>query len=222
MKELKLDENIHQNKTISEILPTVSKIFDSILNGDDWMEEFYMHPLGFFYCRLFNSEEFQIRLHIWEVDYKKKEDLFIHDHYYDLCSWVLCGKIVDYTYSIKRVKEKTKYARFTSNYKYGNNIRTLQRTTEFYQIERVLKKEITGGEKYFISKGMFHSNDIIFENTDITVTIVIGYNYNQSHSPNVIGLYDNKVYQENDPQKVSKEKVINIIEKAKTEIFSVP
>ena len=77
---IQLADIIDYNKSIDEVLPVVKEIFNLIINEGSWSEEFYLHPLGFYYCRLFDNNENQIRLHIWERNYPVKKDLYILFH----------------------------------------------------------------------------------------------------------------------------------------------
>lgn len=210
---------INQNKSITDILPSVSDIFNLIINQKKWVSEFYLHPLGFYYCRLFDNGENQIRLHIWEPGYPVKKDLFIHDHYYDLCSWVLCGKILDFSYSVEKTIEISEFTKFTSSYINGNDIRTLNRTDEYQKVNRSLERLLVKGEKYIIPKGTFHSNKIFFDISELTVTLVYTFNNNADHSPNVIGFSKNEIYLENNPEKITSLKVQTLIERANFCIF---
>ncbi len=209
---------IDQNKTVDEVLNIAKDIFDLILTQDKWTNDFFLHPLGFHYCRLFYNEQHQVRLHIWEPNYPVKKDLFIHDHFYDLCSWVLCGEIVDYTYEVDPTNEKTDYCMFTSSYRTDKNVRTLAKTDNFLSVkikeERIIKKN----EKYIIPRDTFHSNRILFEQSDLTTTFVFTFNHKDNHSPNVVGLSKNEVYFESDPMRISPDKVKELINKTAANI----
>jgi hypothetical protein len=206
-------KSIGQNKTIDEVLNIVQNVFDLIVNQDKWINDFYLHPLGFYYCRLLYNEEHQVRLHIWEPNYKVKEDLFIHDHFYDLCSWVLCGKIADYTYEVIPTNEKTDYCMFTSSYLTDKNVRILTKTDNFLYIKMKEKRIIKKNEKYIIQRDTFHSNKILFDQSDLTTTFVFTFNHKDNHSPNVVGLSKNNVYLESDPMRISPDKVKELINK---------
>jgi hypothetical protein len=204
---------IDQNKTIDEILTIVKDIFDLMVNQDKWTNDFFLHPLGFYYCRLFYNEKHQVRLHIWEPNYPVKKDLFIHDHFYDLCSWVLCGEILDYTYEIEPTIEKTDYCMYTSSYRADKNFRTLEKTNIFLSVKQNEGRIIKKNEKYIIHRDTFHSNRILFDHSDLTATFVFTFNHKDNHSPNVVGLSKNEVYYESAPVRISPDKVKELINK---------
>lgn len=216
-----LFELIDQSKTHEQILSCVKNIFDEILNEKKWTTEFFLHPLGFYYCRLGERTTNQLRLHIWKSDYKVKEDLFIHDHYYDLCSWVLCGKILDYSYSVLPGNKKSMYTKFVSGYIENENRRVLRRTDKFKSVEKNGERTILKGQKYSILKESYHSNIVLFDESEITATLVFTYNHKDNHAPNVIGLYTDKDYMEDDPISISEIEIKQLIEIAKKEIFKI-
>ena len=209
---------IDQNKTIDEVLNLAKEIFDSILNQEKWSNDFFLHPLGFHYCRLFHNDKHQIRLHIWEPNYPAKEDLYIHDHFYDLCSWVLCGKIKDYTYEVKPTDKKSDYCMFSSSYRTDKNVRTIAKTENFLSVKMKEERIIGRNEKYIIPRDTFHSNKILFDESDLTTTFVYTFNHKDNHSPNVVGLSKNGIYAESDPVRISPEKVKELIRKTKFNI----
>lgn len=204
---------VDQNKTLEEVLNITKDIFDLIMNQDKWTNDFFLHPLGFYYCRLFYNDEHQVRLHIWEPNYPVKKDLFIHDHFYDLCSWVLCGEIVDYTYKVEPTIEKTDYCIFTSSYRTDKNVRTLTKTDTFLSVKMKEERIIIRNEKYIIPRDTFHSNRILFDRSDLTTTFVYTFNHKDHHSPNVVGMSKNEVYIENAPVRISPDKVKELINK---------
>lgn len=216
---LDLFDFIDQNKNHEDIISCIENIFEEILQGE-WDNKFYLHPLGFYYCRVAERQGNQIRLHIWEANYSMKKDLFIHDHYYDLCSWILIGKILDYTYSVLPTKEKSTYTKFISGYIDNENNRNLNRTDEFQNVEKIAERILKKEQKYFIPKETYHSNKVLFDESQITATLVYTFNHNENHSPNVIGLSANENYLEDKPIPISENKIKRLIEIAKKEIFN--
>lgn len=204
---------IDQYKTVDEVLNLAKDIFDLIVNQDKWTNDFFLHPLGFHYCRLFYNDEHQVRLHIWKPNYPVKKDLFIHDHFYDLCSWVLCGEIVDYTYEVEETNEKSDYCMFTSSYRADKNVRTLAKTDKFLSVKMKEERIIKRNEKYIIPRDTFHSNKILFDQSDLTATFVFTFNHKENHSPNVVGLSKNEDYFESARVRISPHKVKELINK---------
>jgi|GEM_PF-1341599 len=221
MKRHSILAEVDQHKTVDEIMLVAKDIFALILETGLWQDQFFLHPLGFYYCRLFADDDHQIRLHIWEPNYPVKKDLFIHDHFYDLCSWVLCGKILDYTYSVEATDKISKYTMFTSSYLTDKNVRTLARTNAYHTVNKIEEKIIEKNNKYVIPRDTFHSNIILFEESDLTVTFIFTYNHKKNHSPNVIGLSSNEMYFETDPINISPSKVKILVEKAIGNIWKI-
>lgn len=217
--ELNLFDLINQHKPHDEILSLIKTIFEQILYKDSWTNEFYLHPLGFYYCRLAENPKNQIRLHIWIPGYPMKQDLFIHDHYYDLCSWILCGKILDSSYEVLPSKNKSSYTKFTSGYIDNENNRILYRTEEFQTVKKIKEKTLIKGQKYFIPKEQYHSNQVFFDESEITATLVFTYNHKENHSPNVIGLSTNEYHLEDRPKPISISEIKKIIKICKAEVF---
>ena len=205
---------------ITDAKDIVKNVFRSILLEEQWHEEFYLHPLGFYYCRLFLSSSEQVRLHIWAPDYIKKQDLFIHDHYYDLCSWVLCGTIRDYAYSVKPSNVPTQHIVYTSGYHADQNIRTIAPTSEYKLVSVEAERLIVAPKKYFISRETFHANEVLFDQAELAVTLVYAYNYKAEHRPNIIGQAGAEHGGENESEIQSEVKVTDLIQKAEKIIFS--
>lgn len=176
------------NKSFDEVKNVVLKFIKEYLENENHQVKFYKHPLGFFYTRIIQEKDVQIRLHIWTKNYQIKEDLFIHDHYYDLKSWVLCGEIEDFTYKLKKSEDNSSLAKYVGSYSESENYRYLKLTNEYYTIISKTSKIITSGNLYSIDKSKFHSNKIHFKNSNITSTLVYTFNPNKNHEPVVLGL----------------------------------
>jgi hypothetical protein len=212
---------LNEQTEIAEANAVVKKIFRSMLLEGQWKDEFYLHPLGFYYCRLFSGPSEQIRLHIWQQGYIKKDDLFIHDHYYDLCSWVLCGAIRDFAYSVTPSAVPTEHVLYKSGYGADPNIRTIEATSEYRSVAIKKERLLVAPKKYFISRDTFHSNEIKFDQAELTVTLVYGFNYKEEHRPNIIGWAGGAEEQEDEskPEMQPQAKVEDLIRKAEKIIF---
>ncbi|KIC00762.1 hypothetical protein OA88_17745 [Flavobacterium sp. JRM] len=180
-------KRLTENSTFQEILNIVKPIIEEYIQSNNSNLIFYKHPLGFYYARLYESDKVQIRLHIWQKNFTLKEDLYIHDHYYDLNSWILSGKIVDYIYEISDSKSKGEYVKYVGSYNKNENNRVLKKTNEYYNILNISERYLNRGDKYSIKKNQFHSNKITFEDYTITSTLVYTHNPNLLHSPTVLG-----------------------------------
>ncbi len=209
---------INEEKSFSEIIPSVIELLKEVsLKTDNFT--FSLHPLGFYYCRLLETDTNQIRLHIWEKGYKQKQDLFIHDHYYDLCSWIILGKIEDINYTVTKSDQREKYSRFIASYGNDENSRQIERTDEYLKVVEIDRRIIVAGQKYFIQRDTFHSNNIIFEETEFTVTIAFAYNYKTAHEPNVIGFAENQIHKVEELINVSSENIKFIIDKIIADLY---
>lgn len=171
-----------------------------------------MHPLGFIYSRIYSSENEQLRIHIWPKNYKRKEDFYIHDHYYDLSSWILLGEIKDLLYDISVKKNNGEFIIYEGSYNGNENYRYLKPSSSFCNILNIEERYFTKGDKYFIEKSKYHSNEIIFKNSDYACTLVLTQNPNKIHSPKVLSKIKQSEIIEETPTLMSYKEMKLIIE----------
>lgn len=188
---------ITSKSTYEEVRDFVLSFFIDFLINENYEKKFHLHPLGFYYSRIFNSENEQLRIHIWNKNYKQKDDLYIHDHYYDLNSWILLGKIKDTLYDVSIKENCGELILYQGSYNDDENYRYLNPSNLFCNILNKEERIFSKGESYFIKKNQYHSNEIIFENSEYTCTLVLTQNPNIIHSPNVLGkLKQDKIIEE--------------------------
>ncbi|WP_448138441.1 hypothetical protein [Sphingobacterium siyangense] len=178
---------ITASSTFAEVRNFINTFLNEYLSREGNEIEFYLHPLGFIYSRIFTSENEQLRIHIWPKNYSKKDDLYIHDHYYDLNSWILLGEIKDLLYDVSVTTNTGKFIVYEGSYNDNENYRYLKPSNLFCNIIKIKERLFTKGDKYFIEKSKYHSNEIMFKDSDYTCTLVLTQNPNRVHSPKVLG-----------------------------------
>lgn len=176
--------------------------------------DFFLHPLGFHYCRLIDTQKNQLRLHFWEADYHAKDDLYIHDHFYDFCSWILNGTIVNYEYQITPSSGESKYTLFKSKYLANRDERTVERTDLFQNVDLIRTSHLFKGSQYFIKRNTFHSNKVLVSLNDIAVTCVYTFNHNEDNAPTIIGYSSNSRYEESKPIPIDLGQIKDICKRA--------
>ena len=62
---------------------------------------------------------------------------------------------------------------------------------------------------------------ILFDESEITATLVFTYNHKDNHAPNVIGLNIGRSYLEDDPKSIPEIDIKHLIKMAKMEIFKI-
>lgn len=205
-------KTITSNSTYEEVKYFLNFFFNEYLVKEINDIKFYLHPLGFIYSRIYSSENEQLRIHIWPKNYKRKEDFYIHDHYYDLSSWILLGEIKDLLYDISVKKNNGEFIIYEGSYNGNENYRYLKPSSSFCNILNIEERYFTKGDKYFIEKSKYHSNEIIFKNSDYACTLVLTQNPNKIHSPKVLSKIKQSEIIEETPTLMSYKEMKLIIE----------
>ena len=169
---------------------------------------FIWHPLGFIMCKISNEDKKIIRLHIWP-DNKcciQKPTWLIHDHFFDLKSWVLKGTITNIEYIVGEFDNS--FQVYNTIYEKDKSIliKTKQRLS-ILESKRYLIKE---GESYDVYAGQLHKS-ISSSNTTVTICETV----NQFNlKPRVLGACsgrDRYSYTRNVVSKVELEAITNKI-----------
>ncbi|WP_291064260.1 hypothetical protein [Empedobacter sp. UBA3239] len=205
-------KTISANSTYTEVKHFITSFFNEYLKIEMQDVKFYLHPLGFIYSRLYSSENEQLRIHIWLKDYKKKNDFYIHDHYYDLNSWILLGEIKDLLYDISEKENSGEFIIYEGSYNENENYRYLKPSNLFCDILKTEERYFTKGDKYFIQKRKYHSNEIMFNDSDYACTLVLTQNPNKIHSPKVLSKIKKSEIIEETPSLISYSDMKLIIE----------
>ena len=155
----------YRSKNISEISKSCNEIIKK-LSANDLM----IHPLGFYYCNLFefeNSEKF--RIHIWSNNSERVKPLMdIHNHYYNVISYVVTGHLLNTLYNLSQAKPYSHSLYLGSYDKYGKRI--LKKTNENYNLKEIVKNKIDFGNLYVIDKSEIHKGEV--PASEFTITIV--------------------------------------------------
>ncbi len=127
---------------------------------------FNWHPLGFIMCKISNEIKKTIRLHIWPENKRciQKPTWLIHDHIFDLKSWVLKGAITNIEFITGEFDNSFQVYNTIYDKDKSILIKTNQRLS-ILESKRYLIKE---GESYDVYAGHLHKS-ISSNNTTVTV-----------------------------------------------------
>lgn len=152
-----LRKNFIQLNTKETILQ-VEALISCIKNTDLLKDKLYKHPLGFCYSTLYQFEnKDSFRLHIWYNNMNiKLSNLFIHNHYYTITSFIIMGKMLNTTYNIYPASNKSTHTKYIGSYK-NRNERILQKSKENYIITKRNEMEINPKKFYKILKSEYHT-----------------------------------------------------------------
>lgn len=202
--------NSFQEKNLKDLKTKTQQLIHFLINEGANKFDFFYHPLGFIYCKLYVSENPNevVRLHIWDPEFHKTTtELDIHTHYYKINSFVIKGEIVNEIYSenIDYSEDPKKYYIYKGEYL--NNDRILKKTDSFLKLIKSNKEIIKQNELYKIELNTFHKG--YPSNFDeLTATIVFNENH-QAPNPIIVGtenLLNNILFKTNhvDPSIVQK------------------
>jgi hypothetical protein len=143
---------------------------------------FVWHPLGFLMCKLSQEEGRNIRLHIWPDNNDKVQEpaWLIHDHLFELKSWVLAGSIENIEYEV--VPGKSNYSIYHASYEHNRSI--LNRTEKTVNIIERNRFVVDAGDVYQVATGVLHQSVSLYSGTAVTVCETIDKHENQ---PAIVG-----------------------------------
>jgi hypothetical protein len=152
---------------INRNIEQISKSCDLII-GHLGKQNLILHPLGFYYCNLFdfcNGEK--IRIHIWSDKGKRINPLMdIHNHYYNVVSYVFRGSVYNTLYNVKETKPYT-HSLYEGSYdKSGKRI--LKKTNKKFNLNPLKKQRVAEGELYIIDKSEVHKGEVLESEFSIT------------------------------------------------------
>jgi hypothetical protein len=157
-----------RKKDIEELSKNASQLLVEFSKGY-LRDKLRIHPLGFFFTRLhqFSNNE-TIRIHIW-FDKKniKKPFMDIHNHFYNISSFIVTGAVSNTLYKVLTTKPFT-HSSFAGSYR-ANEIRILKSQKEYYNLEEIETKIINEGELYEIKKSEVHKGESVNENLTISL-----------------------------------------------------
>jgi len=148
------------------------------------------HPLGFIYIELAKEDSAIYRLHIWakDVRYTQEPNWPIHNHIYDIESYLIIGKIKQTTYNLVNAKENPSYPLYKIKYTKKGTIKEKLKESTDLEISDI--KILNTGESYSFPKESFHRIDV--PNDSLTATLVKSSAINNNNSPIVVATEENK------------------------------
>jgi hypothetical protein len=151
------------------------KILQNVLSSTDFlMGKLRYHPLGFIYARIHefsNNETF--RIHMWNNQSKIQEPIMnIHNHFYDVNSYVLCGMVFNELYEVTNDNHPT-HSVYSGSY-IDDKTRVLSKTEMNKNLAIIERQIISEGSLYSIVKKEIHSGGNV--NDELTITIVFSEN----------------------------------------------
>ncbi|USH04374.1 hypothetical protein K6Q96_21800 [Grimontia kaedaensis] len=128
---------------------------------------FTWHPLGFMMATLLDEGREKIRLHLWTNTFDKaqKPTWLIHDHKFDLTSWVLSGSIKNIEYKDLALPET--HQLYSVSYSSTGSV--LTKLDKVYSLAVDKTQEVNEGEAYRISAGTFHQSLSLSSKTTVTI-----------------------------------------------------
>jgi hypothetical protein len=132
------------------------------------------HPLGFIYGKLHEFSNLEVlRIHIWNTTSKVQDPIMnIHNHFYDVNSFVFRGVLSNDLYKINELAEPT-HSIYSGSYT-NESTRILTKTESKKNIHLEQRQIISKDNLYFIKKNEIHLGDNV--NNEITITFVFSEN----------------------------------------------
>jgi hypothetical protein len=163
-----------KEKNIVLIREKLLLIQDVFSKTDFLLGKLRYHPLGFIYYKMYefsNNETF--RIHIWNGHSKIQEPTMdIHNHFYDVNSFVLNGILYNDLYEVIKDNEST-HSIYSGSY-VNETTRILTKTAFDKNIRFLGRQIISKDNLYSIKKSEIHSGGNI--NDEISITIVFSEN----------------------------------------------
>ena len=162
-----MNNKLSHKDWISALNNNELSVVDIIEAGMKFGQKFSWHPLGFILCKLSEEREKKIRIHIWPNDNDRVQNpaWLIHDHLFDLKSWVISGEIENTEYWIK--DEIPNYCLYEA--KYENDSSILCRTNKKVYISLKSKTLVRSGEVYEVPSDVLHQSLSVSKAASLTV-----------------------------------------------------
>lgn len=163
-------------------MKSVDDLFGLIKEQYERGEKVVCHPNGFLELSLSPIKEWDdegFRFHVWSDTLKPRRDSAyeIHDHIFDLESWVLCGTLENIYYDIQHNKNG-EYLIFEAGYD------ETKPTSDRISILNKKSIIISAPSRYTLPKYKFHSTKSI---KPLTATLVYKSNTDSSKMPRILG-----------------------------------
>jgi len=143
-----------------------------------------LHPLGFVHCRLYETPDDCIRLHIWPSQFRCTQEprWLIHDHLWWLRSYIVVGEVRNEFFCTLKERARPTHQIFSVEYDEENSI--LYPTGRLVRAEADDESVVRAGEIYEIPTGRFHCGTA--PEGRLTVTAVLT-SAARDTSPQVLG-----------------------------------
>ncbi len=130
---------------------------------------FRWHPLGFVVCTLNSWGPIKVRLHIWPRGENRGQDTTcqIHDHIFDLTSWVLLGLIENTNFEPSDTGKT--YSRYRAEYIGDASI--LLKTLDTCTLAASDPQTYPAGSRYEILAGQLHESRRLDDSPAVTILV---------------------------------------------------
>jgi len=126
-------------------------------NGN-FLAEGIWHPLGFLNIKIKYDREV-VRLHIWNTKTQSRNSNLIHNHHWDLHSYVICGTLRNITYQIVDECYEQKFR--INQVEYHGLTNRIIPTNRVVSVQIHSVGEYSPGEFYRIDAGVFHCSELV-------------------------------------------------------------
>ncbi len=124
-----------------------------LVNAVHRVEEFRLHPLGFFYLQDKVGQDITQRIHVWLPDGTDRLENDRHSHSYDIESLVVIGKMRSELFRFRPTAEGTDLE-FVVSYESGKSI--LRPTGKLGVLDAVVSFETQASARYLLRAGVIH------------------------------------------------------------------
>lgn len=147
------------------------------------------HALGFVHCKLLQTDQGTLRIHIWPKKLRNdaEQKYKIHDHIFSLKSFVICGEVKNNTYQLKEPNESDKPNYSLYYVDYLNSGSRLYTKGERYQPNLITETKVQRRQIYNVERGVFHES-IVSEN-ELVATLVATYDHT-NETPRMLGAFE--------------------------------
>jgi len=180
------------------MLDTIQEVEEALQNGQAGLPDFLRlriallapfkrHPLGFLSCTLLSEGSRRLRLHYWPVGgaFQQSADCQIHDHLFDLNSWVLEGLIENIEYKTSLTGDE--HALYEASYNGDTSV--LKKTKATLRLEAARRQSFRAGERYSVAAGVLHQT---VRRGDKPATTVLVTDDRSRSAPLVVGPLNGK------------------------------
>lgn len=170
--------------------------------------KFIWHPLGFIMSTYLQENNKKIRIHIWPKNYSKTQlpNWNIHNHIFDLTSWVLEGEILNIEYDLEYINNSNNCIYEVT---YNSKHSILKKTNNKIKMTEKNKTINVKGNTYSLKSNIFHSS--ILKGNKSALTLVLSVE-TDNKCPLVVGECNAKLEYIYSREEVSDDLLKRIIE----------